>query len=102
LYGDRVHGEPAEHLPLPGAGYRKLMTSTKDRLVEEVARLGGHYAHVYDEAISSKHDDAAGEARCMADSPTAVPPARWSSVERRHEREPCSMGDSAVAQARLR
>jgi len=31
------------------------------RLLEEVARLGGHYAHVHDEAISPKHDDAAGE-----------------------------------------
>lgn len=32
------------------------------RYTEEVlATLGGHYAHVNDEAISPKHDDAAGE-----------------------------------------
>jgi len=41
--------------------YRQLMTSTNERLIEEVARLGGHYAHVRDEAIAPKHDDAAGE-----------------------------------------
>lgn len=38
------------------------MINTKNRLVEEVERLGGHYAHVRDEAISPGHDDAAGEA----------------------------------------
>jgi hypothetical protein len=38
------------------------MTNTKSRLVEEVARLGGHYAHVHDEAIGPKHGDAVGEA----------------------------------------
>jgi hypothetical protein len=36
------------------------MTKATNRLVGEVARLGGHYAH--DEAIRPKHDDAAGEA----------------------------------------
>jgi hypothetical protein len=38
------------------------MTNTKNRLVQEVARLDGHYAHVHDESISPQHDDAAGEA----------------------------------------
>ena len=42
--------------------YQELMANTTIRMVEEVARLGGHYAHVNDEAISPKHDDAAGEA----------------------------------------
>jgi hypothetical protein len=28
--------------------------------MEEVARLGGRYAHVLEEAIEAKHDDAAG------------------------------------------
>ena len=37
------------------------MTNTMSRLVEEVARLGGHYAHVHEEPISPKHDDAVGE-----------------------------------------
>ena len=38
-----------------------LMTNTMSRLVEDVARPGGHYAHVHEEAISPKHDDAVGE-----------------------------------------
>ena len=32
------------------------------RCYREVARLGGHFAHVHDEAIDPKHDDATGEA----------------------------------------
>jgi hypothetical protein len=42
--------------------YKELMANTKSRLLEEVARLGGDYAHVHDESITPKHDDAAGEA----------------------------------------
>jgi hypothetical protein len=38
-----------------------LMTNTRARLEQEVARLGGHYAHVLDEEIDSRHDDATGE-----------------------------------------
>ena len=38
------------------------MANAESRLVQEVARLGGHFAHVYDEVIDPKHDDAAGEA----------------------------------------
>jgi len=30
--------------------------------VQEVARLGGHFAHVHDEAIHPNHDDSTGEA----------------------------------------
>ena len=41
--------------------YQELMSNAESRLVEEVARLGGHYAHVTDESISPKRDDAAGE-----------------------------------------
>jgi hypothetical protein len=37
------------------------MTQTRARLVQDVARLGGHYAHVLDEPIDSRHDDATGE-----------------------------------------
>ena len=33
-----------------------------NRLMQEVARLGGDLAHVNDEAIHPKHDDVAGEA----------------------------------------
>ena len=41
--------------------YRELMTNCESRLTQEVARLGGHYAHVHEESIDPKHDDAAGE-----------------------------------------
>jgi len=42
--------------------YQELMANTHARLAQEIARLGGHYAHVYDESIDARHDDAAGEA----------------------------------------
>ena len=42
--------------------YRELMVNAESRLVQEVTRLGGHFAHVHDEAINPKHDDVAGEA----------------------------------------
>ena len=36
------------------------MASTERRLIQEMVRLGGDYAHVHDEAIMPKHDAAAG------------------------------------------
>jgi hypothetical protein len=42
--------------------YQELMANTHARLAQEIARLGGDYAHVYDESIDTRHDDAAGEA----------------------------------------
>jgi hypothetical protein len=42
--------------------YHELMTRTQERLAQEVARLGGHYAHVLDESIDTRRDDASGEA----------------------------------------
>jgi hypothetical protein len=42
--------------------YEELMANTHTRLIQEVARLGGHYAHVHDESIDTRHDDATGEA----------------------------------------
>ena len=41
--------------------YLELMANTQIRLAQEVARLGGHYAHVRDESIDILHDDQAGE-----------------------------------------
>jgi hypothetical protein len=41
--------------------YAELMANAEHRLVQEVTRLGGQFAHVHDEAIDPKHDDAAGE-----------------------------------------
>jgi len=37
------------------------MAHTRMRLEQEVARLGGDYAHVLDESIESRHDDTTGE-----------------------------------------
>ena len=41
--------------------YAELMDSTEKRLLQEIARLGGDYAHVLDERIDTQHDDARGE-----------------------------------------
>lgn len=58
----RVPGTLAYRDELWAECYRELMANAENRLVQEVTRLGGHYAHVHDEAIEPKHDDAAGEA----------------------------------------
>jgi hypothetical protein len=42
--------------------YDDLMVRTRERLEQEIARLGGRYAHVLDEWIDTKHDAATGEA----------------------------------------
>jgi hypothetical protein len=41
---------------------KDLMTRTRARLTDEVARLGGRYAHVLGESIDSRHDESTGEA----------------------------------------
>lgn len=58
----RVPGTLAHRDELWDQCYRELMAGATHRLVDEVARLGGHYAHVRDETISPRRDDAAGEA----------------------------------------
>jgi len=58
---NRVPGTIAHRDELWAQCYRELMAKAERRLVQEVARLGGHFAHVHDEAIDSKRDDAAGE-----------------------------------------
>ena len=40
----------------------ELMTQTRQRLAEEMARLGGRYVHVREESIETRHDEATGEA----------------------------------------
>ena len=40
----------------------ELMAQTRHRLTEEIARLVGRYAHVREESIDTRHDDATGEA----------------------------------------
>ncbi len=42
--------------------YRELMANTEARLAQEIARVGGDYAHVHRESIDVRHDEAAGEA----------------------------------------
>ena len=39
-----------------------LMVHAHNRLVDEISRLGGRYAHVLEEAIDTKRDAVAGEA----------------------------------------
>ena len=39
-----------------------LMIHARERLTEEISRLGGRYAHVVDESIDTRHDPATGEA----------------------------------------
>jgi len=41
--------------------FADLMARTETRLEQEVARLGGHYAHVFSEAIDTRRDDVKGE-----------------------------------------
>ena len=58
----RVPGTIAHRDELWHQCYDSLMAAAERRLKQEVARLGGHFAHVHDEAIEPKHDDVAGEA----------------------------------------
>jgi hypothetical protein len=58
----RVSGTLSHRDELWEQCYRELMAQARARIEQEVARLGGHYAHVLDESIDSKHDDATGEA----------------------------------------
>jgi len=58
----RVPGTIAHRDELWDRCYQELMANTETRLAQEIARLGGHYAHVNEESIDIRHDDAAGEA----------------------------------------
>jgi hypothetical protein len=41
--------------------YDGLMARTEDRLVQEIERLGGDFAHIHDESIVPRHNSATGE-----------------------------------------
>ena len=41
--------------------YQELMSTAATRLEQEIARLGGQYAHVLDEVVDSRHDDVTGD-----------------------------------------
>jgi hypothetical protein len=58
----RVPGTLAHQDELWDRCYEDLMRQARLRLEQEVARLGGHYAHVLDETVDSRHDAVSGEA----------------------------------------
>jgi hypothetical protein len=58
----RVPGTLSHRDDLWDRCYRELMANTHARLAQEIARLGGDCAHIHDEAIDTKRDDASGEA----------------------------------------
>jgi hypothetical protein len=58
----RVRGSLAFRDELWDGCYYDLMQHTHARMKQEIDRLGGHYAHVLNESLDSRHDDATGEA----------------------------------------
>lgn len=58
----RVKGDLAHRDALWDQGHSDLKARLQDRLQQELARLGGDYAHVLEESIDSQRDDASGEA----------------------------------------
>lgn len=64
------HTVEADSSPIPGMlirrddvwgrCYDELLARAKARLIQEIARLGGDYAHVHDESITPRHDAATG------------------------------------------
>src|SRR5438046_2068963 len=58
----RVPGTLAHGSELWNQCHDDLMAQTRIRLEQEVLRLGGDYAHVLDEAMDVRHDEAKGEA----------------------------------------
>jgi len=58
----RVEGSLAHRDELWDRCYEELIANTEARFAQEIRRLGGHYAHVLDESIDSRHDDVAGTA----------------------------------------
>jgi hypothetical protein len=58
----RVQGDLAHRDAVWDQCHDDLMARLEDRLRQEVARLGGDYAHVLEESIDSERDEAASEA----------------------------------------
>jgi hypothetical protein len=58
----RVPGTLMHRSELWDGCYADLMVQTSIRLEQEIARMGGNYAHVFAESIDPRHDDARGEA----------------------------------------
>ena len=57
-----VEGTLAHRDELWDRCYQDLKTQTRVRLDQEIVRLGGRYAHVLDESVTTRRDDAKGEA----------------------------------------
>jgi hypothetical protein len=58
---NRVAGRLARRDELWSRCHGELITAAEDRLGQEVARLGGDFAHVHDEAIEPRHDASTGQ-----------------------------------------
>ena len=56
-----VAGTIAHRDELWDQSYEDLMSKVRVRLEQEVLRLGGTYAHVLDETVDSRHNDATNE-----------------------------------------
>ena len=63
---EATSGRRVEHFEEGGSlwtqRYEELIAHARERLAQEIARLGGDYARVYEESIDTRHDDATGEA----------------------------------------
>ena len=59
---NRVPGSLAHGGELWDRAYQELMGNAQTRLKQEIDRLGGRYAHVLDESIDNRRDEATGEA----------------------------------------
>jgi hypothetical protein len=57
----RVPGTIAHRDELWDRCYEDLMAQARTRLEQEIIRLGGNFAHVLNESIDSRHDDATNE-----------------------------------------
>ena len=57
----RVPSTLAQREELWHSCYGDLMAQARIRLEQEIIRLGGDYAHVLNESVDSRHDDATGE-----------------------------------------
>jgi hypothetical protein len=58
----RLRGSLSRQGELWDRAYQELMENVDTRMTQEIERLGGHYAHVLDESIDSRRDDATGDA----------------------------------------
>ena len=58
---DRVTGSIERYGELWDGCHTALMRHASERFAQEIARLGGHYAHVLDEHIDSRRNDVTNE-----------------------------------------